>query len=100
MLKKAPDDDVVMTLVERALAKPEHERETFLKDACSDDSELFEHVWNYVQWEGRMNGFLLEPFYSAGANEHPFEPGEPKWHRAAWASCMKPWMKNWNAASP
>jgi tetratricopeptide (TPR) repeat protein len=76
MQKKAPDDDVVMSLVELALAKPEDERETYLKSACADDSELFEQAWNYVRWEGRMNGFLLEPFYTPGANEHPFEPGE------------------------
>jgi len=73
---KAQDDDLVMNLVEGALARPSSERETYVRDACAGDSDLFDQVWNYVQWEERMNGFLLEPFYPANSGEeHPFEPG-------------------------
>jgi len=72
MRDKAQDDDRLMSLVESALARPSHDRESFLRSACADDSGLFEQVWNYVQWEQRMNGFLLEPVWA----EHHFEPGE------------------------
>ncbi|MEO8373426.1 MAG: tetratricopeptide repeat protein, partial [Candidatus Solibacter sp.] len=73
---KAQDDDLVMNLVELALARPADERELYVRDACGGDSDLFEQVWRYVQWEERMNGFLLEPFYPASSGEeHPFEPG-------------------------
>jgi eukaryotic-like serine/threonine-protein kinase len=74
---KAQDDDLVMNLVESALTRPAGERESYLRDACGDDPDLFEQVWNYVQWEERMNGFLLEPYYPASAGEeHPFEAGD------------------------
>jgi serine/threonine protein kinase/cytochrome c-type biogenesis protein CcmH/NrfG len=76
MQKKALDDEVVMNLVEAALARPAAEREAYLAHACAGDSELLETVTNYVQSEARMNGFLLEPLFSPGAQEHPFQPGE------------------------
>src|SRR6478672_3918881 len=72
MQNKAQDDDLVMSLVKLALARPSHDREPFLRSTCDDDSDLFEQVWTYVQWEERMNGFLLDPVWS----EHHFEPGE------------------------
>jgi eukaryotic-like serine/threonine-protein kinase len=75
MQAKSHDDDLVMSLVDLALARAADEREAYLRNAC-DDSELFDQVWKYVQWEQRMNGFLLEPLYPAASNEHPFEPGE------------------------
>jgi serine/threonine-protein kinase len=76
MLKKAPDDDLVISLVESALAHPVDQREAYLTQACAGDSTLFETAWNYVQAERRMNGFLLDPFCSQSASEHPFESGE------------------------
>ena len=76
MLKKANDDDLVMSLVDLALAHPADQREAYLKGACGDDTELFDQTWSYVQWEHRMNGFLLDPLYPAASYEHPFEPGE------------------------
>src|SRR6266496_891962 len=77
MSGKAQDDDLVMNLVELALARPAREREPYLRDACGPDVELFGEVWHYVQWEERMNGFLLDPLYpSISSEEHPFEPGE------------------------
>jgi serine/threonine protein kinase len=65
-----------MSLVDLALACHVDEREAYLRSACEDDPELFDQVWEYVQWEQRMNGFLLEPLYPPPSNEHPFEPGE------------------------
>ena len=76
MPAKAHDDDLVMNLVELALTQPAHERESYIQGACGGDKELFDQVWHYVQWEERMNGFLLEPLYPVASNEHPFEPGE------------------------
>ncbi|HEX4593890.1 MAG TPA: tetratricopeptide repeat protein [Bryobacteraceae bacterium] len=76
MPAKAHDDDLVMNLVELALALPAHDRETYLRDACSGDLELFKQAWHYVQWEERMNGFLLDPLYPPATYEHPFDPGE------------------------
>ena len=76
MGNKAQDDDLVMNLVELALGQPEQERRAYLQRACAGETELFEQAWEYVQWESRMQGFLLEPLYSPPLNEHPFEPGE------------------------
>ena len=76
MLKKAQDDELVMSLVDMALAQPVHQREAYLRGACGNDTELFDQVWNYVQWEDRMDGFLLDPLFPALATEHPFEPGD------------------------
>jgi len=76
MAKRAQDDDVVMSLVESALARPAEEREAYLESACAGDPELHQRVSNYVQWELRMNGFLLAPLHIPDTVEHPFEPGE------------------------
>ena len=76
MEKKAQDDDLVMNLVELALDQPEQERHAFLQRACAGDPELFTQAWEYVEWETRMRGFLLDPLYPPPLNEHPFEPGE------------------------
>ena len=65
-----------MTLVDLALARPADERESFLRAACSTDSDLLQQAWNYVQWEQRMNGFLLEPLCHALDQERPFTPGD------------------------
>ena len=86
MLNKAKDDDLVMSLVDLALTHPPDQRESYLKSACGADTELFEETWSYVQWEERMNGFLLDPLYPAASYEHPFEAGRavgwPLPHRA------------------
>jgi serine/threonine-protein kinase len=78
---KAQDDDAVISLVESALALPANEREAYLKNACADNTELHRKVSEYVQWEQRMNGFLLEPFYTREGMEHPFQPGDVLDHR-------------------
>ncbi|MEO8052167.1 MAG: serine/threonine-protein kinase, partial [Acidobacteriota bacterium] len=76
MENKAQDDDLVMNLVELALNQPEEQRRAYLQRACAGETELFDQAWEYVQWESRMQGFLLEPLYSPPLTEHPFEPGE------------------------
>ena len=76
MQSKTQDDDLVMNLVELALARPASERTVYLQSACAGDTELLTRVWHYVEWEERMNGFLLDPLYPPAEIEHPFEPGE------------------------
>jgi eukaryotic-like serine/threonine-protein kinase len=73
---KAQDDDVVMNLVDLALARPPDERQAYLRSACSGDTDLLTQVQNYVEWEQRMNGFLLDPLYPPASFDHPFQPGE------------------------
>jgi serine/threonine protein kinase/Flp pilus assembly protein TadD len=75
-MEKPQDDDRVMSLVELALGQPLEERESYLRDACAGDAELFCQAWDYVQWEDRMQGFLLDPIYSNATAERQFEPGE------------------------
>src|SRR5271165_1262479 len=75
MSGKAQDDDLVMTLVDLALAKPREQRESFLRQASSGDPDLFREAWSYVEWEDRMQGFLEEPLFQPLSPEHPFEEG-------------------------
>src|SRR5258708_16322180 len=75
MTGRAQDDELVMSLVELSLGQPSEDRESYLRTACDGDSELFSQVWSYVEWEQRMNGFLLEPLCSV-LSEHHFEPGD------------------------
>lgn len=76
MEKTTQADELIMSLVELALTRPEGEREVYLRTACGGNSELFDKVWNYVAWENRMKGFLLEPLHPHAENDHPFEPGQ------------------------
>src|ERR1019366_4696271 len=75
MYGRAQDDDIVMNLVESALARPRQERETFLREACSGEPALFSEAWNYIQWDDRLKGFLDEPAFRLLSEEHPFEGG-------------------------
>jgi hypothetical protein len=74
-MPKAHDDDVVMNLVELALSRPTDAREAWLRTTCGDDKELFSQVWNYVQWNHRMQDFLLDPLYPS-LPEDRFAAGE------------------------
>jgi hypothetical protein len=77
MPHEAQDDDLVMSLVELALAQPVGDRKAYLEGACAgSSSELFRLVWNYVEAEQRMNGFLLDPLCPRKSFEHPFESGD------------------------
>src|ERR1700732_3458106 len=63
MPAEAPNDKLIRSLVERALAQPSGERESFIRRDCGGDPALFEQVWNYVRWEERMKGFLVDPLF-------------------------------------
>ena len=76
MQDKAQDDDLVMKLVDLALAQPSEQRQAYLQSACSGDPDLYRQVMNYVQWDDKMGGFLLDPLYPLALYEHPFEPGD------------------------
>ena len=65
-----------MSLVEEGLARPKEDRHAYLRNACANNSELFERAWKYIQWEERMGGFLLDPLYSRAEAEHTLEPGQ------------------------
>jgi eukaryotic-like serine/threonine-protein kinase len=72
---KAQDDELVMSLVELALARAPEEREAYLRSAC-DDPDLLAEARKYVEWEERMDGFLLAPLYPSPLSELTLEPGE------------------------
>ena len=74
-MPKAQDDDRVMSLVELALSQPLDAQETYVRTACANDAELFSQVWDYVQWDRRMQGFLLEPLFPA-LPQHQFAAGD------------------------
>jgi serine/threonine protein kinase/tetratricopeptide (TPR) repeat protein len=76
MLSKPQDDDLVINLVELALRCPSTERTDYIQRACACDPELLTQVKHYIEWEDRMNGFLLEPLIPRPVFEHPFEPGD------------------------
>ena len=76
MPSKAQDDDLVMSLVDMALARPAQERQAYLDSVCDGDTELLTEVQHYLEWEERMAGFLLDPLYPPPSNEHPFEDGD------------------------
>jgi len=69
-------DDVLMDLMEQALARPKGQRREYLQNACGHDSELFGKAWNYVEWDERMQDFLLDPLFPPAEEECPFEPGQ------------------------
>jgi hypothetical protein len=83
-MRQAQDDDLVMSLVDRALSQEPEEREAYVRGACASDAELFDQVWDYVQSEGRMNGFLQHPISDdfqlsapdSVSSDHEFQTGE------------------------
>ena len=76
MRTEALDDERVMSLVELALAQPTEQREAYIRAVCAGDETLTVEVRKYVQWEERMNGFLLQPLFPPPVIGHPFELGE------------------------
>jgi eukaryotic-like serine/threonine-protein kinase len=77
MQQSTKSDHLLMSLVERVLARPKEDRQAYLQSACGNDNpELFSRVWTYVQAEERMGGFLLDPFDPPVEGDAPFEPGQ------------------------
>src|SRR5438034_9301730 len=83
---KAQDDDLVMSLVQLALAQPKEKRERYLRSACAQDSELFKEVSKYVEWE-ELNervpaGPAVYPTFLRGRFQAVRTSREPVPHRA------------------
>ncbi|MBC8167676.1 MAG: tetratricopeptide repeat protein [Bryobacteraceae bacterium] len=76
MQSPARNDDRVMSLFELALSRLPGERRAFLAQVCGADTVTFNEVWDCVQREQTMNGFLLDPLLSIAGNEELFAPGE------------------------
>jgi serine/threonine protein kinase/Flp pilus assembly protein TadD len=77
MRDDAEYDDLVMTLVESAVQRPPDRRDSFIRSACGQNSQLYEDVRSRVDWEERMEGFLREPLLPArDLVDRPFEPGQ------------------------
>ena len=70
------DNQRLMKLVEEALQYPESQRQAFLKRQCESNSHDFEQAWHYVEWEQRMQGFLLEPLIKRGDSEPQIAAGD------------------------
>jgi serine/threonine protein kinase/tetratricopeptide (TPR) repeat protein len=76
MASKFQGDDLTMSLVEEALSRPEDQREAYLRNACGSNTKRFEEALNYIVWEKRMQGFLLDPLQTSNKDVCPFEPGQ------------------------
>jgi eukaryotic-like serine/threonine-protein kinase len=75
-MPRALDDDLLMTVVMKAMASPPEQRQAWLATTCALDTQLYDEAQKYVTWEERMQGFLLQPLCSTPASERSFEPGE------------------------
>ncbi len=69
------NDELVMSLVEQALSRPVEDREKYARQECGADSSLFDTVWQYVKWDERMKGFLVDPLYSLLTKESELPSG-------------------------
>jgi serine/threonine protein kinase len=70
------DDDLLMNLMERALALPKDGRHTFLLNKCRGDNALLDQLSSYIHWEERMGRFLLEPVFMLPKTDWPLKPGQ------------------------
>jgi len=61
MLSQHEEDEILMALVESALAKPAGERETYLRSACSPHPHLFDEALSRIESEEQMGSFLRDP---------------------------------------
>jgi serine/threonine protein kinase/Flp pilus assembly protein TadD len=74
MHSEAENDELVMTLMEGALARPPAERDEYLRHGCGSDTALYEEVASRVSWEERMGGFLRDSIIPPPFDGFP--PGE------------------------
>ncbi len=72
-------DDQLIRLAAEALRTPAAQRETFLRAACQQDSDLYSEVTEMVEWEERMGRFMRDPLIGLidlEALDRPFKPGQ------------------------
>lgn len=70
-------DERLMRLAEDALRTPVAERDSFLRAACHQDTDLYAEVSEIVEWEERMGGFMRDPllkFIDLEGLDRPFTP--------------------------
>ena len=75
MESSVANDDLVMELVDAALARPVGQREEFLRSMAGADTAVFAEAWEMVSWEERMGGFLTKPLIALEPVA-PFEVGD------------------------
>src|ERR1051326_4405789 len=63
------NSELVMSLVERALARPAEERHSYVSNECHGDPALLEQVLHYLRGEELMKGFLLSPLIKRDDSE-------------------------------
>ena len=93
-------EERLMGLAREALRTPPAQRETFLRNACHQDQDLYSEVSEIVEWEERMGDFMRDPLVGLidlEALDRPFKPDELV---AAWASYMKLMIASGGSASP
>jgi eukaryotic-like serine/threonine-protein kinase len=76
MQQSTKSDHLLMSLVERVLARPKNDRQVYLQNECGNDTHLFSQAWTYVQAEERMGSFLLDPLVSPDECDPPLQPGQ------------------------
>ena len=70
------NDELIIRLFQAAMSRPEQERDSYLAEACSSDTALYEEVRRRVQWETKLGGFLQTPVVARQRIHRCFEPGE------------------------
>src|SRR5215813_7175161 len=76
MGRSAERDQRLMQLVSAALQKPSAERESYLRLACADDSELLQEASDVIRGEEKMGSFLLHPAIAFSDSLQAFNIGE------------------------
>lgn len=69
-------DELTIALFFAAMSRPPHERDQFIREACASSPDLEAKVRRRVEWEERMNGFLLTPVLQREKMDLPFAPGD------------------------
>lgn len=72
-------EERLMGLAREALRTPPAQRETFLRDACHQDQDLYSEVSEIVEWEERMGDFMRDPLVGLidlEALDRPFKPDQ------------------------
>jgi serine/threonine protein kinase/tetratricopeptide (TPR) repeat protein len=68
-------DDRTIAVFLAAMSQPAADRSSFIAEACLGDDSLLAQVQRRVDWEARMNGFLLRPV-SRERFDRPFSSGD------------------------
>ena len=69
-------DELVINLLLAAMACPAAQRDQFVREACVGNPGLLADVQRRVEWECRLNGFLMTPVMSRERMDRPFQAGE------------------------